>query len=357
MFSLKINDRFRNRKIDFFNEFTLELRHDSISSGFGFSFYFDPNNYEHKELACVTHFHEVQVLYNDELLVTGVITSQKFRHTPTKSLCVITGYTKTGVLEDCQIPPQLYPLQSNRLSLREITEKLLKPFKLDLVIDSSVSSAANKIIDISTANETQTIKDYLVELAKQRDILVSHNEKGQLLFTSLKTDITPLIEFDNTKGIQVGTSFELNYDGQGMHSHITTQKQASVDGGNAGEQTIRNPYVLSSYYRPKVTTQSSGDDNDTQSAAERELASELKGLTLTIDTDRWVIDGKIIRPNNIITIFDPELYIYKKTTWFIESIRYTGNETENIATINCVVPEVYNKKKPTSIFAGINLHA
>jgi prophage tail gpP-like protein len=248
-------------------------------------------------------------------------------------------------------------LQSNRLSLREITEKLIKPFKLDLIIDPSVSAACNKVIDVSTASETQTIKDYLVDLAKQRDVLISHNEKGQLLFTSLADGKTPLIEFDNTKGVQIGTSFELNYDGQGMHSHITTQKQASVDGGNAGEQTIRNPYVLSSYYRPKVTTQSSGDDNDTQSAAERELASELKGLTLTIETDRWVVDGKIIRPNNTIKIYDPELYIYKKTDWFIESIRYTGNETENTATLNCVVPEVYNKKKPTSIFAGINLHA
>lgn len=357
MFSLKINDRFRNRKIDFFNQFSLELRHDSISSGFGFSFYFDPLNAEHKELACVTHFHEVEVMYNDELLVTGVITSQKFIHSSVKSLCVITGYTKTGVLEDCQIPPSLYPLQSNKLSLREITEKLIKPFKLDLIIDPSVSTACNKVIDVSTASETQTIKDYLVDLARQRDVLITHNEKGQLVFTSLANGKTPLIEFDNTKGVQIGTSFELNYDGQGMHSHITTQKQASVDGGNAGEQTIRNPYVLSSYYRPKVTTQSSGDDNDTQSAAERELASELKGLTLTIQTDRWVVDGKIIRPNNILKIYDPELYIYKKTDWFIESINFSGDEKENTATINCVLPEVYNKKKPSSIFAGINLHA
>ena len=38
--TLYINDRFRNRKVEFFNKFRLQLKHDSIASTFSFIFYF-----------------------------------------------------------------------------------------------------------------------------------------------------------------------------------------------------------------------------------------------------------------------------------------------------------------------------
>jgi prophage tail gpP-like protein len=125
---LKINDRFKNRTVDFFNEFTLNLVHDSVGSTFGFSFYFDPNNPEHKELACVSHYHEVQLEHNNELLLTGYLTSQRFKHSAVKELASFGGYSLPGVLDDCEIPTSLYPLQSDGLTLKEIAEKLIKPF-------------------------------------------------------------------------------------------------------------------------------------------------------------------------------------------------------------------------------------
>lgn len=355
--TLKINDRFRNRKVDFFNEFNFNLKYDSVASTFGFNFYFDPYNIELKELACVTHFHEVTLQFNEELLVKGVITNQRFKQTTKKELASFGGYSLPGVLEDCQIPTSLYPLQSDNLSLLEIARKLTRPFNIDVVVDPNVQSKVNKIFKTSTASATSSIKDYLTDLASQKDIVISHDENGNLLLTQANTDQSPVLEFDLRNGGIPGTNFEMSYDGQGMHSHITMQKQASLNGGNSGVDTIRNPYVIGSYFRPKVKSQTSGDDNDTSLASRRELGNELRGLNLTIETDRWVVDGKILRPNSIISIIAPELYIYKKTKWFIESINYRGNNESITATINCVLPEVYNNKKPSSIFRNINLHA
>jgi len=152
-----------------------------------------------------------------------------------------------------------------------------------------------------------------------------------------------------------GTNFSHNFDGRAMYSHITVVGQASADGGNARQATIRNPYVPV-FYRPKVVTMSSGQDTDAQDAAQRELAKELEGLTLSINTDRWEIDGKIIKPNNIIEILAPELYIYSKSDFFIRSIDFVGDEKETTASINCILPEVVNGKYPVSIFEGINMH-
>lgn len=359
---LKINDRFRNRVVDYFNEFSLNLVHDSVGSTFGFSIYFDPYNKEHKELACITHYHEVQLEHNGELLLTGYLLSQGFESDQTKQMASFGGYSLPGVLDDCEIPTSLYPLQSNNLTLKEIAEKLIKPFKLKMAIDPAVEERMNKKFDTTNASESSTIKSYLTELATQKKIVITHNEKGELLFTESKTNATPLITFDGRLGNANGTmipctKMSLNFDGQGMHSHITLQKQASQDGGNAGEYTIRNPYVIGSVFRPTVKSQSSGDDNDTSLAARQALSAELKGMTLKIELSQWEINGKIIKPNNIITVINPEVYLYKKTDWFIESVSFQGNEKQNTCTLNCVIPEVYSNKIPESIFKGINLHA
>lgn len=352
--SLKINDRFENRTVNFFNDFRINLKHNSVGSTFAFNFLYDPNNKEHIELACVSHFHEVQMFFGDNLLMTGNIVNNSFKAGPTKTISSFGGYSKPGVLDDCNIPPSLYPLQFDGLSLEQIASKLIRPFKLDMIIDSSVQKRMSKSFKTSTASSSSSIKDYLTELATQKNIVLSHDNKGRLLFTESKTKQTPILDFDLTKPTPAGMTFELNYNGQGMHSHITVMKQASINGGNAGEETTRNPYVIGSYYRPRVTSQTSGDDIDTTLASKRVLANELRNLTLTITTDKWVIDGVLMLPNNLISIYAPELFIFTKTNFFIESINFEGNNQSTIATINCVLPEVYNNETPISIYKGIN---
>lgn len=353
---LVINDRIRNRKITFFNNFTLSLKYDSVGSAFSFSFYFNPDNPEHKEVMCIGHYHLCTVTHNGETLLTGYILSQDFGDSPVPEMVSISGYSLPGVLEDCEIPTKLYPLQSDGISLKNIAEKLIQPFGLKLVVDSSVASLVNSTFKTSTASESQTVKAYLSELASQKNVVISHDEYGNLLFTKAKTRMQPVIDFNVPNGGIPGTSMKLNYNGQAMHSHITLQKQADTEGGNASEYTIRNPFVIGSVYRPKTTSQNSGDDNDTEKAAKTALAAELKNIKLTITTDRWLIDEKIIKPNNTITVINPQVYLYNKSTWFIESIEYKGDEKINTATLNCVLPCVYDGSTPDYLWKNVNLH-
>lgn len=349
---LKINDRIRQRQINFFNDFTLSLRHDAIGSTFSFGFYFNPENPEHKEVMCIGHYHLCTIEHNGELLLTGMILSQKFSGKNTRQYATISGYSLPGVLEDCEIPTSLYPLQSDGLSLKQIAEKLLNPFNLKMKIDESVSSKMNSSFDTSVAKESQNIKSYLSSLASQKNIVLTHTEKGELLFTSAKTNMKPIAHFGEDIP---ATDMDLSFDGQKMHSHITVLKQADSDGGNAGEHTIRNPYVINTVFRPKVITQNSGKDTETGDAARNALSEELKGITLKISTDRWIIDGKIIKPNNIISVKNPSVFLYKESKWFIDGVDLKGNEKETTAVLHCVLPEVYNNNTPEYLWKGINL--
>jgi prophage tail gpP-like protein len=344
--NLKINDRIKIRTIEYFNNFRIDLKYDSVGSSFAFNFYFDSKNPDQEELACVSHYHEAIIEHNGERLITGYILSEAFSSSPIKQMVQFSGYSLPGVLEDCNIPVSIYPLQSNNLTLNEIADKVLKPFKLKKVVDAEVADRMNIPYKEITAEPTQTVKDFLTELAAQRNIVLSHDEYGNLLFTQAKTNQLPILNVDN--GL-VGTQMSLSFSGQPIHSDITVMRQADSDGGNASQYTIENPYVPI-VYRPKTIIQSSGDDNSVQQAAQNALAAELKNIVLTIKIDRWAIDGKIIRPNNIITVLNPDLYLYRKTNFFIESVSYEGDPEKMTATLTCVLPEVYNGKTPKNVF-------
>lgn len=341
--SLKIS----GRKFDFFNSFNLNLRFNSIASSFSFEgLIFDDNT---KSLFRPLSYNEAQVYMGNELLLTGTILNVSTSAENQKSLASISGYTKTGILEDCNIPTSLYPLQSDKLNIREITQKLLFPFEINLIVDNLAKSAIETKYDKSTADSDQSIKSYIEELTRQRNVILSHNEKGNLLFT--KPNIKQPSVATYIEGMPA-TKISLSVDGQSMHSQITVQKQASLDVDNPGEETIKNDLI--SKYRPIVKNQTSGDNDNTEDSAYSVLSSELRNIELIIETDRWKwTDGRklgIIKPNNIIEVHSPTNFINKRTRFFVESISYIGNNEGIMATIRCVMPEVYTDRKPKNIF-------
>jgi len=341
--SLKIS----GKRFDFFDKFDVSLIYNSFASTFSFEGLIV--NDEQKALFKPLSFHDVQVLFGDDIFLTGTGLNTSMSIENSQSLGGISGYSKPGVLEDCEIPVSSYPLQSDGLSLKQITEKLLKPFGLKLIIDGSVSTEANKVYQKSTAEQSQKIKDYLTELAKQRNIVITHDFEGNLVFTRLNVNIPSVATY--VEGMPT-TKISLSVNGQGFHSDISVQKQATIEVDSPGEQNIKNSLI--SKFRPTVKKQTSGDNNDTESSAEMIRASELRNITLTIETDRWKwTDGKkvnIIKPNMIIDVLSPSNFINKKTRFFVERVDYKGDNSGSSAVLSCVLPECYTGKQPKNLF-------
>lgn len=346
--------KIKNKAIDFFNNFTIDLKYDSMASTFSFRYYFDPDNKNHRLLAQIGGYYFVTIQEINQLVLTGRIVSHGFKSSPRKEFTQFAGYSLAGVLEDCQIPTSLYPLQSDGLTLREIASKLIEPFRLKMIVDSVVSDDMDLPYEQTTANDSQSIKTYLTGLAAQRNIIISHNEFGDLVFTRANTKKTPLFEIT---GDVPGVSMSLDANGQGMHDEITMLKDSDPELGAALETSITNPYItdpnppFETIFRPSVKTMSEGDDNDIDRSVKAALAQELKNIKLTISIDRWYIDGKLIRPNNIVRVRDKRLTLYDRTNWFIESVSLTGNEKSRTAVLTCYLPEVYNSETPVNIFA------
>lgn len=342
--------KIKNRKFDFFNKTEVVLKYANIASTFSFSAYFDSESSEHKRLFKPLTYPPVTVeTENGIRLITGVVLGSSFSSEPKQKLASISGYSKTGVLMDCPIPVSEYPIQFDGLSLFEISQKLCKPFGISVILGSNTESA-NDLFDEITSTNTKSIAQFLSETAAQKNLFLTHSSRGNLFIKSTIKTTRPKATFEY--GVP-GNSLSMSVSGQGMHNEITVQNQASISGNNASEETVRNPFV--SAFRPTTKSQSSGTDTDTVSAVQNALVNEYKKIRLTIKIDRWTWPGtnEIMKPNNIISVHDHDLFLFRKRNFFVEEVALKEDaKNGQTATLKCVIPEVYNGKKPNNIFNG-----
>lgn len=382
---------------DKYNQAFVNLIYDSIASTFSFLLYFDPNNEGHRKALLPGLYPDVTIEHNGQLLLTGTLLLYRFQSSAVKSLVHIEGYTKTGVLEDCQIPGTV-PLQSDGVSLTAIATKICDAFGLTLIVDDTVRDICSGPIPTINADATETVKSYLSAIAGQLNVVISHTPKGELLLTGYKTKVVvsysvrvpdpirgepefiPTIGTNNRISIATfvngmpGIEFEQVFDGQKMHSSIAVTGQATFSGTNAVAATpLNNPFVgnlttvalkdqndinnaqiygqVSTIPRPKVINQTTGTYLTTDKAQQNALCDEYKHLPLIIKMRGWELGGKLAMPGDIITITNPDLHIYTPARFFIESIQYNDNPAKETCTIHCVIPETFNNDVPKNIFA------
>jgi prophage tail gpP-like protein len=325
-----------NKQFDFFVGSSINLNYNSIASSFSFQGL--------KQLSPEPLSYNKCEIYddNDELLITGTIVNSSNSSTSKPQLNSLSGYSLPGVLEDSTIPVSLYPLQSDNLTLKQIVDKLLAPFELKYVVTDNVSSEFNSKYKKTNSSPDQKIKAYINSLASQKGIILTHDNAGRLVFTRIEPQLLePVATFsEGNPGIM---EFALVLNGQAMHSEITVMRQASTDNPDAGEATIKNPYV--DVFRPKTKILTSGDIFDVEKAARNELGSELEqGIRINIKTTKFV------KPGNLIQVKFPSQKINKMTEFFVQQTGIIAEKTGLKYTLLCVLTDVYTNRGVQNIF-------
>lgn len=343
MFSIKIN----GKRFEHFTDFSCTLNFGAIASTFGFSALFEPSSAEHRRLFKPFSYNSIQVYYNGELLINGIALSPTFTSEAKPTLTTISGYSKTGVLEDCTAPKSLYPLQFEGMTFREIATSILNKFNLKLIVDESVLSEVDTSYDSVEINETQKIKSFLTELAVQRNMILTHTNNGDVLITRVNTNKKVSQNFNQG---MTGYKQSLSTNGQSMFSEVYALKDQDIELDNAGDSIDSNPYV--SAFRPATVKQTTGDDVTTPNISRMALGAMIKNsIRLAIQSSQanWT-NGKLIKPSDIITVTNPDLYLFKSTKFFVDSVTLTQGKAQDTATIQCVLPESYNNEPITNVF-------
>jgi len=351
--------------INFFSQIKLVLKYDALASTFQFDYLFDANRFDHLEVAGITHYHEAHVYWQSsnpsipkQRILTGLVTSQNFIDAPVPELLSIGGYSKPGLLDDCDIPVEI-PLESNGLKLSDIIKRICNAFLLKLVIktprageiiiqkppqEKNEDERAEGDVKKSTSKTSENAASYIKKLCLQKNVVLTHDEMGNVVVKTANTEGEPVLIFDADSNPQQGYQrMNLNTDGTSMFRFYSVVRQSDDEGGNESSITIKNPLSpVAGVPRYKVETQSSGDDITIGEAARNALSKSLKAFPLTISIVTETASTVLILPDNTIHVKNKKLNLFKMTKWFIESVEVTQTPESTTQVLTCVLPWVYN---------------
>lgn len=358
---IKVNGKFYN----YFNSVVISTTLDTLASVFAFTAFYDPANPDHVILFRPLTYYKIE-FFNDDggLIMTGTVVHWNFKSSAESNLVQLAGYSLPGVLEDCQVPYSLYPLESDGRSLAQIIARLIKPFALKMIVYEIVSKEANQIIAKTVAKVDETIKDYLCKVANQKNVVLSHDIHGNIIL--FRPDIKAPAKLSLTAQNTIG--MDLDIDGQKLHSTITTLRQPSRGDGendftNEDDASVTNPddpggkvFKISSIntvanplvkaYRPYVDRLTKLSFYDTQRAALNMRAAELKNIRVSFSLN----DQPPISVGDIIEVLNPEIFINVTARMVLESTVISQNNERKVMSGTLVLVETFNGDEPQNIF-------
>lgn len=336
---IKINNRF----FQHFSNLKLNLSLDKFASTFSFDSRFDNQNPLHQEIFRPLSYPKVEIFTNeDRLLITGTIVNNSFNSQKTDELINVSGYSKSGILEDVSIPLDLYPLEKNNQSLSEISSQLISYFGLRQIIDTNVSNEMNSVYEKVTAEPSDSVGGFLSKLASQKNVIIGHTIRGDVYYFKALLNTKPVRFYNQSNVINANISI----DGRGFHSQINVIRQPSANNsGVSTVDTVNNSLV--SQRRSVTKVLSSGEDTDVSKAANNVLAAELKSIKLSFSLPKIDYDLKC---GQLIEFQNPDLYIYKRNVFVISEINYEEKQQSDTMNLSCLIPEAFTGDSPKNIF-------
>lgn len=285
----------------------------------------------------------VTIEINDSLLFTGTMINPRPQIGPDEKTISVSCYSTCGVLMDCTAPASLYPIEWDGLGLRDIALRLIQPFNIGLEFTDDQGAVFERV----SLDPEQTIFDFLVGLAQQRGLLISSNEFGALLIWK------PVLAGTLSARLQQGAgpfiSAQPFFSNQEYYSHITGIEPVIV--GLAGSQyTVRNER-LTGVMRPYCFKVPDTLDADVKACTEAK-AGRMYGnaVSYQIAVNTWYdSNGHLWMPNRRLKLTAPDAMIYSEYEFIIRSVELIKSPTQEIASLNLVLPGSFEGKQPETL--------
>ena len=307
MLRIKIEDK----EYNYYSDLSINLTYDKVASTFSISCLVDPDNKELLQLYKPLSYSKVEIFETEELIFTGVMLSHNVTKDKSQNTLTVTGYSTSGITQDCQIPITAYPLEDNGKTLRQICKKICDSLNVKLFVNQIARVEADKIYDKAQASNTETAQSYISKLAAQRDLIVGNTRQGELLLTKLRLNEAYVGNYVEGQYGIIDIGFQAN--GQSLHSECTVLNQSNESQFKATRELAK--------FRPMVKTSKDGDNDDASTAAKSALKTESNALSykLLIKAHRY-LNGTVMKPNRRLTLLAPSVFLNEPTVLFVDDV-------------------------------------
>jgi prophage tail gpP-like protein len=330
-------ERFR-----FWDSVTISLSMDALDA-IEFSAPFEVNNAKFREIFRPLSFQGLSITVGGRLLFTGTMLTPKPATGPESRTVSVTGYSKPGVLNDCTLPASSFPLEFNGLGLKEIAATVCAPFGLS--VKFTVDQGA--IFDRVAIEPGAKVLQFLADLARQRNLVISSTFAGALLFQRSASPGSSIARLQ--EGISPLTSVTPQYKEQEYYSHVTGIQPTTM--GVSGSQFTVSNSRLKGIIRPFTFTADDTLGADAKSAVEAKTGRMFASVvSYNISVAGWRDpQGDLWIPNRTIKLLAPGAMIYNEYEFVIRSVSLIKTGDSESATMVLVLPGSFEGKIPEAM--------
>lgn len=324
-----------SRRVRFWESYSLRLKLDGIAE-FRFSAPFvtdfTPFSYDDCEVTVGGR----TVFTGTIVVVDPVIESDR------KSLS-IAGYSLPGVLADCTVSAKQYPVEFFKQDLATIARTLCDPFGIGVVFEAGASTAFDKV----AIPATMKIYDFLADLARQKGLVLSTDERGKLVFRKSDGFERPVAVL--AQGDEPLLSVVPQFNPQQYYSSITGVSTVKI--GKPGESYTVNNARLKGVNRPftyQVTDLDAGDLRQTVEAKAGRMFANSVSYTAEVNT--WADPvGARWEPGTFIKLSAPDALILTSYTFLIRAVTFSAMPNRRTAMLDLVIPGAFSGEIPRSM--------
>jgi prophage tail gpP-like protein/phage tail protein X len=254
-----------------------------------------------------------------------------------------SGYSLPGVLNDCTPPPSSFPLEFNGQDLRGIAASIAGDFGLAVEFPDGPGPAFERV----ACDPGKKALAFLIELAQQRNLIVTNTAAGALVFFRPAPVGIPVAKL--RQGESPVLSVTPMFSPQQYHSHITGIEPVVV--GLAGSQfTVKNPR-LQGVVRPITFTAQDVEGGDIAAAVEAK-ASRMFGsmASYAVRVSTWRdANGQLWAPDTTVTLEAPDAMVYSDYSFIVRSVAFDRDGTTETATLDLVIPGSFSGQQPEAL--------
>ena len=177
---------------------------------------FDPGDENHRRFLKPFSFKDIIVSVGGNNLFTGTMVKVSPKTSSSSKDVYLAGYSTPAVLGDCTVPVGSYPNQSaDEQPLNSIIQPLIDSFGLVSIFKDDDGAIFERV----SCEPDKKILSFIIDLAKQRGLLVSSTPEGELLFH--KEDLSGAPVANLKVGESPVVEVSANFSEQQFYSSIT----------------------------------------------------------------------------------------------------------------------------------------
>lgn len=304
-------------------------------------------------------YEEAQVYLAGELVITGLVYNIEPRITSDEKSCKIDIYSSACDIVDSTAYP---PYEFNSMTLGEIADELIGG--LGLVVNFE-SDEGTEIFDRVCIDPQQTIFSFLNELAVQRGVFITSNEKGEVLFIRANIKSKPV------ETIREVTDINARYNGRGLfavyRTSATSPRREKVTKKlktktRTDYKTIKTIKIAESYdsvvpaSRQTTFIADNVHVDEIDSAAESQRSRRWsEALSIRVPRIGWKPrnSSDLYKENTLITLINKDIWLGDGFDFIIKSVEYSLDNGGATCMLELVPPQAFTNEQIPDIFGNI----